>query len=1002
MLRFHVISAVFKRNVQHYFSGILGYLFIVVFVTVGAFLAFDEEFFANNLANLDQLSARFPMLLLFLVPAITMGVWADEKKLGTDELLFTLPARDVEILLGKYFAVLTVYSIALLFSVTHLFMLAWIGDPDWGQVFATYTGYWLAGAALLSAGMFASVLTGSTTVAFVVGAAVCAVPVFIDAMPWSNEFFRDLSLAAQLQDFVTGLIPLTGVLYFVSFTCFMLYLNLVFITSRHWSSGQQNLMGLQFAARAVSLAAILVAFCFMAEKSGTLADTDVDLTAENLFTLSDTTHRLLEKAAEDERQITIQAFLSPNVPRKYVHVRKRLVGLLAQYDRLGGGWIDVRFIDVAPNSKDVDDARSFGIEPRHVKTERNGRTIEEDVYLGVVISSNLDEVVIPFIDATAAMEYELTRSLGTVISKRRITVGVLLTDAHFFGFEGEWQFWKQMMDELKKQFTIVEVTPDDLREFVDQDRDKERKKKSKGKNDSQKDDENKSEPDDTKPKKTKPDVVIAVSPSSLTSTQMMSFVAYVERGNPVLIFDDPLPFYPVTYLRPRDGVLNAPRQQRPLPDSGLGWLSTAPRFPSPPPPPHIMRMPPQFRQTMLERYYREHPEARPRFIPKSRNGTAESLMNALGISWNNGQVVWDLFDPHPDFAPKWPNENFVAPRDRKFYGPRENLFLFVGPGSGNTKAFSSNSPITAGLQEMLLFYAGTIERRSGAKTTFEPLIESGTQSGVISWDELTETPQVPFSQRDRFTGDVHTTIEKQRSGLSGHVVDRLVSRPPQRYDSRTHVLAAHVTAKKGKNDATADIDAVFVADTDLLSNLYFDQQKAFDRPLDNVVFVYNAIEVLAGDDSFAALRSRRPRPRTLTEVRARTDKFRKLRRTKQQEAEKRLDEALKAARERLKTKKEKISQDEGLGIFQKAQSLAMTAQTEQQRFNNEKKKLDRDLEQTIDKLKATEQRQIRQYENRVRLFAVVIPPVPAILLGLIVLLIRQYNERRNITASRRA
>ena len=112
-MRSHVILAVFKRNVASYFNSVLGYLFIVVFVVAGAALAFSPQFFTNNLATLDQLNEWFPMLLLFLVPAITMGAWSDEKRSGTEELLFTLPASDVEILLGKYLAVLSVYSVAL-------------------------------------------------------------------------------------------------------------------------------------------------------------------------------------------------------------------------------------------------------------------------------------------------------------------------------------------------------------------------------------------------------------------------------------------------------------------------------------------------------------------------------------------------------------------------------------------------------------------------------------------------------------------------------------------------------------------------------------------------------------------------------------------------------------------------------------------------------------------------------------------------------------------------
>ena len=179
MFRWHVVSAVFWRNVKQYFSGVLGYLFIVVFVTVCAMMAFSQQFFADNLANLDQLSRWYPILLLFFVPAITMGVWADEKKLGTDAILFTLPATDFEILLGKYLSVAAVYTIALLFSTTQLIALSLIGQPDWGVIGATYLGYWLSGLALLSVGMFASSLTNSPTVAFVLGAIFCAIPVLI-------------------------------------------------------------------------------------------------------------------------------------------------------------------------------------------------------------------------------------------------------------------------------------------------------------------------------------------------------------------------------------------------------------------------------------------------------------------------------------------------------------------------------------------------------------------------------------------------------------------------------------------------------------------------------------------------------------------------------------------------------------------------------------------------------------------------------------------------------
>ena len=97
-MRSHGVFAVFKRNFWSYFSGVIGYLFIVAFVLLGAFAAFQAKFFSNNVASLDQLNEWFPTLLLFIVPAITMGVWSEERKLGTEELLFTLPVSDLEVI----------------------------------------------------------------------------------------------------------------------------------------------------------------------------------------------------------------------------------------------------------------------------------------------------------------------------------------------------------------------------------------------------------------------------------------------------------------------------------------------------------------------------------------------------------------------------------------------------------------------------------------------------------------------------------------------------------------------------------------------------------------------------------------------------------------------------------------------------------------------------------------------------------------------------------------
>src|SRR5262249_37637356 len=149
----------------------------------------------------------------------------------------------------------------------------------------------------------------------------------------------------------------------------------------------------------------------------------VDLTSEKLYSLSSTTIQVL-KSLKPESPVLIQAFISPEVPREYVSTRTSLIGLLRQYDQQGGNNLRVQIKSTERYTDAAEDAKRYGIEPQEVGSERNGRWVRDDVFLGVVVTGSVDDqVVVPFFDKGTPVEYELTRSIRTVAEAKRKKVG---------------------------------------------------------------------------------------------------------------------------------------------------------------------------------------------------------------------------------------------------------------------------------------------------------------------------------------------------------------------------------------------------------------------------------------------------------------------------------------------------------------------------------------------------------------------------------------------------
>ena len=570
-----VVSALARRDLRMYFSSPSGYVFITLFIFLSAAAAFwQDRFFLQNLANLDQLNGVFPYLLLFFIPALAMGVWSEEKKLGTDELLLTLPGTDLEVVLGKYLAVLGIYTASLVLSLSYVGVLFYLGAPDLGLMASNYVGYWFVGAALIAVGMLASLLTRNATVAFIAAGLFCAVlvaagPAAAGIAPGLGRMFEALGVFLHFDDFAKGIISLSALVYFVSIGAFFLYLNVLVLSRRHWprSAGGYP-MGLHHAVRGVAVAAALVSAGVLV----TNRSVRFDATAEQLHSLSGETRQLLDALPAD-RPVFIQAFISPDVPEPFVQTRSNLISILEEIDVIGGSRVEVLVQDTEPFTDAAREAReTFGIQPRPVRNVSTARSEVEDVFLGVAFTCGAEEQVIGFFDVGLPAEYEIMRSIRVVAGTERKRVGVVATMASLFGgtnfqrnqFTPQWS----VVSELRKQYDVVEISPEMA---IGQD----------------------------------VDALLVPLPSSL-QTDEQGFVAdYIRSGKPALILVDPLPavnptLSPTEWVGDGNPFTYPPGQPRPGPrgnvrewirDLGVDWEPTRIVWDSYNPHPELAHMP---------------------------------------------------------------------------------------------------------------------------------------------------------------------------------------------------------------------------------------------------------------------------------------------------------------------------------------------------------------------------------------------------------------------------
>jgi len=239
----------FKREIKNFLSSLIGYIVITVFLLInGLFLwvfPMDYNILENGYANIDGLFLLGPFVFLFLIPAITMRSFAEEKRSGTIELLMTKPLTDLQVILSKYFAglVLVIFSLlpTLIYYASVYYLGSTTGNIDVGGTWGSYIGLLFLGAAFVSIGLFASTISDNQIISFIISLFLCGFIYIGFEFIYQLEFFgrfdlfiQSLGINEHYASISRGVVDTRDVLYFLSLITIFILLSKISLQSRKW------------------------------------------------------------------------------------------------------------------------------------------------------------------------------------------------------------------------------------------------------------------------------------------------------------------------------------------------------------------------------------------------------------------------------------------------------------------------------------------------------------------------------------------------------------------------------------------------------------------------------------------------------------------------------------------------------------------------------------------------------------------------------------------------
>jgi len=355
-----------RKEFSGFFSSPIAFIFLGAFLAVTLFVFFwVETFFARNIADVRPLFEWMPLLLIFLVAAITMRMWSEERRAGTLEFLLTAPVKSYQLVLGKFLACLGLVAVALLLTLPLPVTVSLIGPLDWGPVFGGYLATLFLAAAYVAIGLFISARSANQIVSLILTAAVCGFFYLLgsDALTglFGNrvaEFLKLLGSGSRFESITRGVIDLRDLYYYLSLVGVFLTLNVFALEWLRWSGNATNANHRRWGlVTGLFVANFLAANLWLAPVGWVRAD----VTEGHVYSISDATRRYLAQLREP---MLIRGYFSAQTHPLLAPLVPRLRDLLEEYAVAGKGRVRVEFIDPQEHPELEREANEkYGIKP---------------------------------------------------------------------------------------------------------------------------------------------------------------------------------------------------------------------------------------------------------------------------------------------------------------------------------------------------------------------------------------------------------------------------------------------------------------------------------------------------------------------------------------------------------------------------------------------------------------------------------------------------------------